>query len=122
MEGVEIDAAAPWPHMRDLERELLPAFVRETPSVGMPAAFVRATVRLIGLVCADRDTMRVRLATLEPSVLLAELQRPSDPVEPFVRDFLAVAASFYGWLGARGHVSAERAAQIAAGLARLCRG
>ena len=122
MESVMESEAAEWPHLRDLEEAMLPAFVREMPNGGMPAAFVRATVRLIGLVCADRDTMRVRLATLEPSVLLAELQCPAAPVEPFVRDFLAVAASFYGWLGARGHISLERSASIAAGLARLARG
>jgi hypothetical protein len=121
MEAAMDGEAASWPHLREVEEEMLPVFVREMPNLGLPAAFVRATVRLIGLVCADRDTMRVRLATLEPRVLVAELQRPCDPIEPFVRDFLAVAASFYGWLGARGHLSVERAAQIAAGLARLAR-
>lgn len=102
--------------MGDVERELLPAFMTSGETPPLPGTFVRATVRLVALVCSEDDTMRVRFESLDPDALVEELQGPKPRIEPFVRDFLWVAAAFYRWLGAREHIPGPSADAVALAL------
>jgi hypothetical protein len=113
----------------ELDEAVIGPFLGDGAPPDCSAGIARATVRLVALLCAARETMLVRFGALDPRALVEELQgaggaggvgASSAParrrIELFVADFLRIAAALYRWLALEGRLSADRAAEIAGAL------